>query len=244
MSYVEKPLCLNQKELNDIMTAYHSSLSTHHSALVLMVGYNRRFAPMAFQLKSFLASVHEPLVMHYRVNAGNVPSDHWVQDPEQGGGRIIGEVCHFVDFLTFLTGMLPKAVEAHALPNDGRYHDDNLVITLEFADGSLGTITYVANGDSAFSKERLEIFGGGITAVLDDFRRLELVHRGRRKVHESRLRQYKGHQEECNAFIAAVRKGSPLPIPFEELVATTLTTFGIIESLHGGTPIEFNLRIS
>jgi predicted dehydrogenase len=191
--FVEKPLCLNLEELKEIESVY-SSLITQNSSLILMVGYNRRFAPMAFQLKSFLANVHGPLVMHYRVNAGYIPSDHWVQDPEQGGGRIIGEVCHFVDFLTFLTGTLPKRVDARALPGDGRYRDDNVIITLEFADGSLGTITYVASGDAAFPKERVEIFGGGTIAVLDDFRRLELVQRGRKKVHRSRLRQDKGHQ--------------------------------------------------
>jgi predicted dehydrogenase len=198
---------------------------------------------MAFQLKSFLANVHEPLVIHYRVNAGYISPDHWAQDPEQGGGRIIGEVCHFVDFLTFLTGTLPKRVHAHGLPSDGRYHDDNVVITLEFADGSLGTITYVANGDTAFPKERVEIFGGGTTAVLDDFRRLELVHGGHKKVHKSRLRQDKGHQEECNAFIAAVRKGSSLPIPLEELVAATLTTFAIEKSLRSGEPVVVELGV-
>jgi predicted dehydrogenase len=196
---------------------------------------------MTLQLKSFLSNVHEPLVMHYRINAGYIPLDHWVQDPDQGGGRIIGEVCHFVDFLTFLAGTLPKRVDARALPSDGRYRDDNVVITLEFASGSLGTITYVANGDMAFPKERLEIFGGGTTAVLDDFRRLELVHRGRKKVHKSRLRQDKGHQDECNAFIAAIRKGGPLPIPFEELLATTLTTFAIEKSLRSGEPVVVDL---
>jgi predicted dehydrogenase len=242
--FVEKPLCLNEFQLTEIIKTYSAIRNSQSAIPLLMVGYNRRFAPMALQLKSFLTNVHEPLVIHYRVNAGYVPSDHWVQDPDQGGGRIIGEVCHFIDFLTFLTGTLPKRVDARALPGDGRYHDDNVVITLEFAGGSLGTITYVANGDAAFPKERVEIFGGGTTAVLDDFRRLELVKRGRKKVHKSRLRQDKGHQGECNAFFAAVRRGSSLPIPFEELVATTLTTFGIIESLRGGTPIELHLRVS
>jgi predicted dehydrogenase len=116
-----------------------------------------------------------------------------------------------------------------------------VITTLEFADGSLGTITYVASGDPAFPKERVEIFGGGTTAVLDDFRRLELVHRGRKKVHKSRLRQEKGHQEECSAFIAAVREGGSLPIPFEELVATTLTTFAIEKSLRSGEPVVMDL---
>ncbi|OGP87962.1 MAG: alcohol dehydrogenase [Deltaproteobacteria bacterium RBG_16_48_10] len=241
--FVEKPLCLNESQLKQIVETYSAIRNSQSAIPLLMVGYNRRFAPMSFQLKSFLANVHEPLVMHYRINAGYIPPDHWVQDPDQGGGRIVGEVCHFVDFLTFLTGTLPKRVDARALPGDGRYHDDNVITTLEFADGSLGTITYVANGDPAFPKERVEIFGGGTTAVLDDFRRLELVHRGRKKVHKSRLRQDKGHQEECKAFIAAVRKGSPLPIPFEELVATTLTTFAIEKSLRSGRPAVVELRI-
>jgi predicted dehydrogenase len=206
-----------------------------------MVGYNRRFSPMALQLKSFLANVHEPLVINYRVNAGYVPADHWVQDPGQGGGRIIGEVCHFVDFLTFLTGALPKRVDARALASDGRYHDDNLVTTLEFADGSLGTITYVASGDAAFPKERIEIFGGGRTAVLDDFRRLELVQGGHKKVFRSRLRQDKGHQEECSAFVGAVQQAGSLPIPLEELVTTTLVTFAIQKSLRSGEPVVVDL---
>ncbi|HVP79578.1 MAG TPA: bi-domain-containing oxidoreductase [Thermodesulfobacteriota bacterium] len=240
--FVEKPLCRTLEELKEIESVYSSPV-TQNSSLILTVGYNRRFAPMALQLKSFLANVHEPLVMHYRINAGFIPSDHWVQDPKQGGGRMIGEVCHFVDFLTFVTGMLPKRVDARALSSDGRYHDDNVVITLEFADGSLGTITYVANGDAAFPKERVEIFGGGATAVLDDFRRLELVHRGRKKVYRSRLHQDKGHQEECNAFIAAVWKGSSLPITFEELLATTLTTFAIEKSLKSGEPVVVDTMV-
>lgn len=240
--FVEKPLCLNERELNDIITAYNSPLSSHHSALVLMVGYNRRFARMSCQLKAFLGNVHEPFVMHYRVNAGYLPSSHWVQDPEQGGGRIVGEVCHFIDFLTFLTGTLPTKVHARSLPNDGRYQDDNVVITLEFKNRSLCTLTYVANGDMAFPKERIEIFGGGTVAVLDDFRRLEMVHRGRKKMYRSRLRQDKGHQEECNAFIAAVKKGGPPPIPFEELVATALTTFYIVDSLRSGEQIKVDTK--
>ena len=260
--FCEKPLALNENELQEIVRAVgggaeeqggkgaeerrskeeFTSAPPHHStraqkAPLLMVGYNRRFAPMARQLKAFLADVHEPLVMHYRVNAGYIPPDHWVQDPQQGGGRIIGEICHFVDFLTFLAGALPVRVYARALPNDGRYRDDNVVITLEFADGSLGTIAYVANGDKSFPKERLEVFGGGAVAVLDDFRRLELVRNGRKKVVRSRLHQDKGHRGEWEAFVAAVQNGGPAPIPFEEIVATTLTTFRILDSLRCGGPV-------
>jgi predicted dehydrogenase/threonine dehydrogenase-like Zn-dependent dehydrogenase len=248
--FCEKPLALTEDQLREIVAAYETRRQGDKgtrrnsprpplslSPPLLVVGFNRRFSPMARQLKAFLADVHEPLVMHYRVNAGYIPPDHWVQGPEQGGGRIIGEVCHFVDFLTFLAGALPVRVHARALPNDGRYRDDNVVITLEFADGSLGTITYVANGDKSFPKERVEVFGGGYVAVLDDFRRLELVCHGRRKVVRSRLRQHKGHRGEWEAFVAALKECGPPPIPFEEIVATTLTTFRILDTLRSGEPV-------
>jgi predicted dehydrogenase/threonine dehydrogenase-like Zn-dependent dehydrogenase len=265
--FCEKPLALNEDELREILQAvtggtekeghrkaeergtkgscspassHPSTLPQKHfrtSAPLLMVGYNRRFAPMARQLKAFLTDVHEPLVMHYRVNAGYIPPDHWVQDSQQGGGRIIGEVCHFVDFLTFLVGALPVRVYARALPNEGRYRDDNVVITLEFADGSLGTIIYVANGDKSFPKERLEVFGGGAVAVLDDFRHLELVRNRRKKVVRSLLGQDKGHRGEWEAFVAAVQGGGPPPIPIEEIIATTLTTFRVLDSLRCREPV-------
>jgi predicted dehydrogenase len=128
-------------------------------------------------------------------------------------------------------------VYARALPNDGRYNDDNVCITLDFADGSLGTIAYIANGDRAFGKERIEVFGGGQVAVLDDFRHLELACHGRKKVHTSRLRQDKGHRGEREASVAALRSGAPSPIPFEEIVATTVATFAIVDSLRRGMPV-------
>jgi predicted dehydrogenase len=235
--FVEKPLCLNESELSAILQTYASHLTSHVSRPVLMVGYNRRFAPMARQLKTFLSEVYEPLIMHYRVNAGYIPPTHWVHDPAQGGGRVLGEVCHFVDFLTFLAGVPPVQVQAHALPNTGHYSDDNVVVTIEFVNGSLGEIVYVANGDKAFAKERLEVFGGGSVAVLDDFRRLELVRDGRKQVSRSWLRQDKGHRDEWKAFTEAVRNGAPLPISFEDIVHSTLTTFAIAESLRTNMPI-------
>jgi predicted dehydrogenase len=234
--FCEKPLCLNDDELRNIIQTYSAQ-----SQSILTVGYNRRFSPMAQQLKNFLAAAHEPLVMHYRVNAGYIPPDHWVHDPEQGGGRIIGEVCHFVDFMTFLTESLPVRITTQALPNTQRYRDDNIVVTLAFANGSSGTITYVANGDKTFSKERVEVFGGGAVAVLDDFRRLELVRDGRKQVVKSRLRQDKGHRGELAAFLAAVRNGGPPPITFREMVAASLTTFAIRESLRHGESVEVDV---
>jgi predicted dehydrogenase len=236
--FCEKPLCLSEDELRAIVRTY--SVQPHR---IISVGYNRRFAPMAQRLKTFLTDLHEPLVMHYRVNAGYLPPDHWTRDPHQGGGRIIGEVCHFVDFLIFLTGVLPIRVCTQRLPNSGRYQDDSITISLEFADGSLGTITYVANGDKTFSKERVEVFGGGAVAVLDDFRRLELVRHGHRKVLKSRLRQDKGHQGEWEAFVAAVRENGLPPIALQDIVAVSLTTFRIQEALRCGEPLKIETEV-
>jgi predicted dehydrogenase len=161
-----------------------------------------------------------------------------VHDPEQGGGRIIGEVCHFVDLLIFLCGAIPRRVWARALPNKGLYRNDNLVITLEFTNESLGTITYVANGDKAFPKEKLEIYGGGRVAVLHNFRRLELWRNGRRRVERSWWGQDKGHPGEWEAFYNASRMSRHLPIPIEEIVATSLTTFGISKAISDSVPVK------
>ncbi len=158
--FCEKPLCLNEGELAALVRA--STSSADDRAPLLMVGFNRRFAPMAVQLKKFLSQIHEPLAIHYRVNAGYIPADHWVNDPEQGGGRILGEVCHFVDFLCFLAGACPVEVQAQTVGNPGQYSMDNVVATLKFANGTLGTISYLANGDKSASKERVEVFGGGV----------------------------------------------------------------------------------
>lgn len=221
--FAEKPLCLTLDELDEIRAAYDTAQQAT-PAPILMCGFNRRFAPMAKSLKAFLAPVHEPLVMHYRVNAGFIPLDHWVHDPHQGGGRLLGEGCHFIDFLMFLSGAVPSVVRVRSLPNLNRYRNDNLVIEIDFNNGSLGSITYVANGDKAFGKERVEVFGGGRIAVLEDFRSLELVHDGRRSTTRSRWRQDKGHRGGWEAFIAAVKSGSASPIPFTELVESARAT--------------------
>ena len=270
--FVEKPLCINEQELNDIVKTYSeingwnkelaggefSSLDcqpltsnlqpssdicvppssiVHRPSQILMVGYNRRFAPMARKMKYFLADVHEPLVMHYRINAGYIPPNHWVHDPEQGGGRIVGEVCHFVDFLTYLAGSLPKMVSAKILSNNNRYENDNLTATIEFGNGSIGAITYVANGDRSFPKERIEVFGGGTAAVLDNFRALEMLRNGRSQVIRSRFHQDKGHCGEWEHIIKTINGNNSLPIPFREMFSVTLTSFRLNNSLHSSSPI-------
>jgi predicted dehydrogenase/threonine dehydrogenase-like Zn-dependent dehydrogenase len=232
--FCEKPLCLNEAELSSIVAAHDSDASSRR---LLMVGFNRRFAPLAVRLKSFLRDVREPLALHYRVNGGFLPPDHWLNDPLQGGGRILGEVCHFVDFLCFLTHASPVEVETRCLPNPGHYSNDNIVCSLRFADGSQGTISYLANGDKSFSKERIEVFGGGNVAVLEDFRRLELVRGGKKRVFRSLLRQDKGHRSEWEAFVTAIQIGAESPIPFREVVSTMLATFALEESRCLGKPV-------
>jgi len=234
--FCEKPLCLNEDELRDIVRAYEDQRAVGGS--LLMVGFNRRFAPLALRLKSFLRGIHEPLALHYRVNAGFIPADHWLNDPEQGGGRVIGEVCHFVDFLTFLVGAAPIEVQAHSLANPGKYSNDNVVCSLRFAEGSQGTISYLANGDKSYSKERVEVFGGGAVAALEDFRRLDLVRGSQKQVFRSFLRQDKGHRGEWEAFVGVLRNGGDSPIPFAEIVTTMMATFALEKSRSSGQPIS------
>ena len=231
--FCEKPLALDEAGLEGIVEALNGA-----EAPLLMVGFNRRFAPLAQRLQAFFARRQEPLFASYRVNAGFIPSEHWVHDLQQGGGRIIGEVCHFIDFLTFLTGQPPVSISAQGLPDAGRYHEDNLTLTLTFPDGSLGTIAYLANGDKAFPKERVEVFCGGRVAVLDDFRSLETVQDGRRQTVRSRLRQDKGHQGEWQAFAEALLAGGPPPIPYAQLFGVTRATFAAVEALRSGRRVR------
>ncbi len=237
--FVEKPLAVNREPLILVEEAL-----TANSSQLLTVGFNRRFAPLAQKMHAFFSKRVEPFVIHYRVNAGFIPLTHWLHDPAEGGGRIIGEGCHFVDFLTFLVGEAPDSVTAHALPDARVYHEDNVVLTFTFPDGSLGTVTYLANGDKAFPKERIEAFAGGMVAVLDDFRMLEMVHNGRRKLVRSRLRQDKGHRAAWEAFASSILGGGPPPIPYDQLFGVTNATFAAVEALSKGEQISIDEGLS
>jgi predicted dehydrogenase len=226
--FCEKPLAIRRGELEKIAAI----LDVQRGKTLLMVGFNRRFAPLSQRLHAFLAGRNEPLVAHYRVNAGYLPMTHWLHNPEEGGGRIIGEGCHFVDYLTFLVGDVPVTVHARALPNASRYRDDNVQLTFTFPDGSFGTVTYLANGDKIFPKERVEVFCGGRVAVLDDYRSLETVYNGKQQVHRTRLRQDKGHRAEWEAFSNAIITGGSPPIPYEHLFGVTEATFAASEAIH------------
>ncbi|MDP2993628.1 MAG: Gfo/Idh/MocA family oxidoreductase, partial [Anaerolineales bacterium] len=242
--FVEKPLAIDEIGLDKVIAALtidhgpqtetNGSSSTVHG--LLTVGFNRRFAPLAIKLSTFLTDRTEPLHVHYRVNAGTIPLNHWTHDPAQGGGRVIGEGCHFVDFLAFLAGAAPVSVSAHALPDGGKYREDNLSMTFTFPDGSIGVVDYLANGDKSFPKERIEVFCGGRVAVLDDFRALEMVHDGRRTV--TKKAQDKGWYSEWVAFVHAIREGSQPPIPYEQLIGVTKATFAAMESLRGGQNVN------
>lgn len=232
--FCEKPLATNREQLAQI----RDQLFSQENSPLLMVGFNRRFAPLARKLYDFIKFRQEPLVVSYRINAGLIPLTHWVHDPIQGGGRIIGEGCHFIDFLTFLVGSPPTSVYAQALPDEGRYREDNVVMVFNFSDGSVGTINYLANGDKAFPKERIEVFTGGRVATLDDFRTLEMVHQGKRQLIRSPMRQDKGHRAEWEAFSAAIIAGGPAPIPYEHLFGVTEITFSVIDALRSRKSIS------
>ncbi len=221
--FVEKPLAVDSNQL----TAIIEQQSTTNSQL-LTVGYNRRFAPLSKTLHSFLNPRTEALYAHYRVNAGYLPLDHWVHDPVTGGGRIVGEACHFIDLITFLVGAAPVSVSAHALPDGGKYRGDNVSMSFTFPDGSLGVVDYFANGDRSFPKERLEVFCGGKVAVLDDFRKLELMEEGKRK--EERGAQDKGWRAEWVAFAKVIREGGDPPIPYEQLFGVMKAVLASVQS--------------
>jgi predicted dehydrogenase/threonine dehydrogenase-like Zn-dependent dehydrogenase len=229
--FVEKPLALDASELADVLRAQHETGAR------LMVGFNRRFAPMARRMQQFLAGRHGPLLATYRVNAGAVPAGHWTQDPTVGGGRVVGEACHFLDLLQFLTGSTPTEVYARALQTGQGHAADEVVILMSFADGSVGTVAYSAGGDKSFSKERVEVIGDGRVAVLEDFRTLELIAGGRRTCQRERLRPDKGHRGEWEALVSAARSGGPAPISLQEIVATHLASYAAIEGLRAHRPV-------
>jgi predicted dehydrogenase/threonine dehydrogenase-like Zn-dependent dehydrogenase len=241
--FCEKPLAINLEELEELeqtVRAGADDVIIDRDAPLLTAGFNRRFAPLAQKLVAFLADRTEPLQAHYRVNAGFIPPNHWLHDPKQGGGRIIGEGCHFIDFLTFMVGAQPVSVSTQSLPDLGRYREDNVLMTFLFSDGSIGSVSYLANGPKPFPKERVEVFSSGKAAVLDDFRSLEMVTGERRVVLRSRLRQDKGHLAEWQAFTAAIRDRSGPTIPYPHLFGVTKAALAAVESLRTGAAISLD----
>jgi predicted dehydrogenase/threonine dehydrogenase-like Zn-dependent dehydrogenase len=225
--FLEKPMALSPPELEDLLDAWHAS------GRVLQVGFNRRFAPSYLRLKSAFASRRAPLVMSYRVNAGPVSPSAWVADPTEGGGRLIGEVCHMVDTLLDLVGAPVTSVYTQS------GSADDVLLTLKFDDASIATIIYASGGERSLPKEYLEVFGGGRAVVLNDFRTVRVHATGRAKTSGGPLaRQDKGHAAELAAFVDAVRHGRASPIDPEAAAHVTRVTFAAAESARTGLPIQ------
>jgi predicted dehydrogenase/threonine dehydrogenase-like Zn-dependent dehydrogenase len=232
--FVEKPLARNSEELDSIRDAYRREQNAGRSPFV-MVGFNRRFSPATEKIQKFFAGRLEPMVVHIRVNAGHLPREHWTQQ-KGGGGRIVGEVCHFLDFARSLVGSGIVSVHTTGMPDGSRYNQDNIAITISFADGSIGTILYLANGDRSLPKESYEIFCEGSVARLHDFQSIEFFRNGKRT--QSRCNRDKGHRKEIELTVSAMRNGGPSPIAFEELFEVTKASHAVADSLNYGLPVR------
>ena len=232
--YVEKPLCINRSELEEIVATYTKLIEPPY----LFVGFNRRFAPFIKMIKEILDKIYEPIVLHYRVNAGFIPREHWTQDIEIGGGRLIGEGCHFIDLLIYLANSKVVEVSAECLPDNGQYSRDNFVINLKFENGSIGNIIYTANGNKSMGKEYLEIFGGGVSLRMDDYQLLE-VYSDKLKIRKKAfLFKDKGHKDEIRTFIRYVEGNCESPMSFDEIIHSTEVTLLAYESLLKGEKIK------
>lgn len=219
--FVEKPLAIREEELEEIKTVWEKSSGT------LMVGFNRRFSPLLIKTKEFFRNAVSPLAINYRINAGSIPSDSWIQDPEVGGGRIVGEVCHFVDLCTFLTGSEIKAIHGERMDSleKKRHDEDTLVVSIKYTDGSVAAISYFSNGDTKLPKERIEVFSESSCVIVDDFKSAKFISGG--KIRKVKLgSQDKGQKNQMEGYFKALRSGVPL-IPAEELFSVTEAVFKI-----------------
>lgn len=232
--FVEKPLCLNEEELEEIVRVYSSQLIAHSSPPLLTVGFNRRFAPLAQRMKSLLGQGNMNIVA--TMNAGFIPPNSWIHNPQVGGGRIIGEACHFIDLCSYLADSRVVAVCMNAMGRSPRENTDNASILLRYADGSNAVINYIANGSKAYSKERIEVHSQERTLVLDNWR--TLTGFGFNGFTSQKRKQDKGHAEQFRLLIERIKTGGNVLIPFEEIVNTTRASFSAITSLKEGRWIE------
>ncbi|GIV57689.1 MAG: oxidoreductase [Rhodothermaceae bacterium] len=233
--FVEKPMVVSEEQLEAVKAAYEAALAKR--PVGLMVGLNRRFAPMVAAMREALPAGAKQMI--YRVNSGAIPTSTWLHEPDEGGGMLVGEMCHFIDLMQYLAGERPVRVYAQALAlhrADLADHD-NVVITLTFDGGSVGTLAYSTVGDKAAPKERLEVYGGGTVAVLDDFRRLEITRGGATK-REKAMNQDKGQARQLAETVAAFRTQGLAPIPFDDLVNGMQAVFAARQSLASGQPVE------
>ena len=233
--FVEKPLALNLSELKALTDVYRDSQRG------LMVGFNRRFSPFAIRAKKLLDHSMEPMIINCRVNAGFVSKDSWIQAREEGGGRIIGEICHFIDLIQFFTQSMPVRVYAETISNQSKNYTntDNIVISIKLENGSSASVVYAANGDKSFPRERIEIFRDESVCLIDNFKSMLFTKGGKRKKMK-RFNVDRGHQQELTTFFSCIKDGKQMPVDFTEYVFTTLTTFAIEESINRGIPVDID----
>ncbi|MEC9303049.1 MAG: bi-domain-containing oxidoreductase [Bacteroidota bacterium] len=227
--FVEKPLCLKESELDAIIEEQQKSKTC------VMIGFNRRFSPLSMKIKSVVGS--GPMSMIYRINAGYIPKDNWIQDIEVGGGRILGEACHFIDYLTYLNGSLPVKVSAQALA-DSENLNDTVNIMIQFENGSTGVVCYYANGSKSLAKEYIEVFASGTTAILNDFKELRIYGKGN-PYKKKLFNQNKGQKEMVECFVNGIIDNGNVPIPFSEIAAVTRASFKVLKSIsENGAQID------
>jgi predicted dehydrogenase len=232
--FVEKPLALTTRDYDRIATVQRATQAR------LMVGFNRRFAPATAWALQALGSNRAGLRVTQRINAGALPTHHWLHDPETGGGRLLGEACHFIDYACFIAGTAPHSIEARALDAAGEHGHQSFHIEIAFANGATAGIDYLSGGDASLAKERIEIHRSGLSIVIEDFRSASL-HRGGRRVATKGWRgRDKGHAAEVRAFLEAVRTGARTPIPEEESLRSTALTLAAAMSLREGRAIGHN----
>ena len=230
--FVEKPLAISREQMTQLREEYAARVQSGHAPFV-MVGFNRRFAPFTERIREFFTGRCEPMIIHARVNAGPLPQSHWIHSQ---GGRVLGEFCHFVDWVRAVINSPIESVTATGLPNGTQHPADNIAVVLRFADGSVANLLYLTNGDRSIPKEFFEIFCEGATARLEDFRTLELARNG--KLERFKIQQDKGHRREIELTIDAIRSGRPSPITFEELAEVTDATLSVHEALATGQVIR------
>lgn len=230
--FVEKPLAMNADQVQQILET-----ARRHPDRQLMVGFNRRFSPHVQWMKELLAERSEPLAMNFTANAGYLPADLWVHDPVRGGGRIIGEACHFIDLMVYLTGSEIRSVAAHQMGEGVAVKEDKMAISLGFDDGSVGTVNYFANGSKSYPKEQMQIFSDHRTLQMENFRRTAAFgFRGSRRFRTRR--QDKGHRRQFAAFVERVAAGGEPLIPLAQLVNVTLASFAAVEAARAGRTIH------
>lgn len=223
--FVEKPLCMNIEELNSIRKVYDGSTQ-------LMVGFNRRYSVLSKYLKTYFPD--GPMSMIYRINAGKIPKESWIQDMEIGGGRIIGEVCHFIDYLTWLNGSLPEKIYASSLP-DAENNNDTINIQISFENGSTGIVAYYSNGPKSLPKEHIEVFQSGISGIINNFKSCSIY--GKKKSTKKLLNQDKGQKLMVEGFLKSIKSGGDHFIPFVQVDAVMKATFAVIQSISNGKPV-------